>query len=72
MKEKETHDNDLHLPANWDELKNKIIDTYPTVNDEDLQFMAKGKHELIGRLQQKTGHTQQEIRRWVKSMGKVF
>lgn len=58
--------------ANWKDLSGKIRNTFPNVTDKDLQFMANGENELIGRLQMKTGKTRSQIRDWVKKSSKII
>ncbi|MGE0773142.1 MAG: hypothetical protein AB7K37_15635 [Cyclobacteriaceae bacterium] len=62
----------LNIKADWDNLSGRIKHTFPGIDEEDLQFMANGEDEFIGRLQQKTGKTRHEIRRWARSMSKII
>lgn len=55
------------LKTNWNEISGRIRNTFPNISDNDLQFMAQGKNELIGRLQMKTGKTKTQIRNWMHS-----
>ena len=55
------------MKANWSEISGKIKKTFPNVSERDLQFMAQGENELIGRLQMKSGKTKLQIRNWIKS-----
>ncbi len=57
---------------NWNDLSGKIRNTFPNVTDKDLQFMANGENELIGRLQMKTGKTRSQIRDWVRNSSKII
>ena len=59
--------NALPLTANWNEISGKIKETFPNVSERDLQFMAQGESELIGRLQVKSGKTKAQIRNWIQS-----
>ncbi len=58
--------------ANWTELRGRIKKEFPNLTDTDLQFMAKGKNELIGRLQIKSGKTKDQIRNWMRSTAKIM
>ena len=62
----------IDLKANWNELKGKIRNEFPTVSDADLQFMSQGENELMGRLQMKSGRTKSQIRDWVNSSAKIM
>lgn len=61
---------ELGLKANWNELRGKIKDQYPDLQDEDLEFMNEA--DMINRLQRKTGKTKLEIRRWLHSISKII
>jgi uncharacterized protein YjbJ (UPF0337 family) len=60
------------VDTNWNDLSGKIRNAFPNVTDKDLQFMANGENELIGRLQMKTGRTRAQIRDWVKKSSKII
>ncbi len=60
------------LNTNWNEISGRIKKTFPNVSDRDLQFMAQGENELIGRLQMKTGRTKAQIRDWVRKSSKIM
>lgn len=76
MKQKEKNvkdeEKDLNLGANWNNLSGKIKKEFPNVSSSDLQFMARGENELIGRLQIKTGKTRNQIRDWVRNSAKIM
>ncbi|HYK77419.1 MAG TPA: CsbD family protein [Daejeonella sp.] len=54
----------LGLKGNWNELKGKIKKTYGNLTDEDLRY----DDEVVGRIQRKTGKSQDEVVRWLKSL----
>lgn len=58
--------------TNWNDLSGRIRNAFPNVTDKDLQFMANGEDELIGRLQMKSGKTRAQIRDWVKNSSKII
>ncbi len=54
--------NKLELKGTWNEAKGKLKQKYADLTDDDLTF-AKGKEdEMLGRLEQKTGRTKEELR----------
>lgn len=69
---KNTKESDLSLGANWNNLSGRIKKEFPNVSSGDLQFMARGENELIGRLQMKTGKTKTQIRDWVRNTAKIM
>lgn len=68
---KESNTN-VESDVNWNKLSGKIRNSFPNVTDKDLQFMANGESELIGRLQMKTGRTKSQIRDWVRNSSKIM
>ncbi len=69
---KNSKESDLSLGANWNNLSGRIKKEFPNVSSSDLQFMARGENELIGRLQMKTGKTKTQIRDWVRNTSKIM
>jgi uncharacterized protein YjbJ (UPF0337 family) len=53
----------LKLKGTWNELKGKLKQEYAKLTDDDLTYVEGKEDELLGRLQQKTGKTQDELRR---------
>ncbi len=52
----------LELKGNWNEAKGKLKQKYANLTDDDLTFAEGKEDELLGRLQQKTGRTKEELR----------
>ena len=57
----------IQLGANWTTLSERIKKKFPLISRSDLQFMARGENELIGRLQLMTGKTKSQIRDWIRT-----
>jgi len=53
----------LKLKGTWNELKGKLKQQYAKLTDDDLTYVEGKEDELLGRLQKKTGKTQDELRR---------
>lgn len=51
----------LQIKGNWNEVKGKLKQKYGDLTDDDLAFAEGKEEELLGRLQQKTGKTRQEL-----------
>ena len=58
----------LKMKGNWNEMKGKIKQKYANVTDDDLMYQEGKEDELYGRLQQKTGKTKEEIKKWIDSL----
>lgn len=53
----------LRLKGNWNELKGKLKQQYAKLTDDDLTYVEGKEDELLGKLQKKTGKTQDELRK---------
>lgn len=53
--------NKLQIKGNWNELKGKLKQEYADLTDDDLQYAEGKETELLGRLQKRTGETQENI-----------
>jgi len=59
----------LELKGKWNEIKGKVKQSYANLTDDDLKYEEGKDDELVGRLQEKTGKTRDELVRWLKSLG---
>lgn len=59
----------LELKGKWNEIKGKVKQSYADLTDDDLRYEEGKDDELVGRLQQKTGKTRDEVVKWLKSLG---
>lgn len=51
----------LQIKGNWNEIKGKLKQKYGELSDDDLAYTEGKEDELLGRLQQKTGKTRQQL-----------
>jgi uncharacterized protein YjbJ (UPF0337 family) len=58
----------LELKGGWNELKGKIKQAYGDLTDDDLKHEEGKDDETLGRLQQKTGKTREELVKWINSL----
>jgi len=59
---------DLKLKGTWNELKGKVKQAYGDLTDDDL-IREEGKDdELLGKLQQKTGKSRDEVVDWLNNL----
>ncbi len=54
--------NDLQIKGNWNELKGKLKQKYGSLTDDDLTYVEGKEEELLGRIQQKTGRSKEELK----------
>jgi len=58
----------LKLKGGWNEAKGKVKQQYADLTDDDLKYEEGREDELLGRLQQKTGKTKDEVKRWIDDL----
>jgi uncharacterized protein YjbJ (UPF0337 family) len=58
----------LELKGGWNELKGKIKQAYGDLTDNDLIHEEGKDNELLGKLQQKTGKSRDELVKWINSL----
>ncbi len=58
----------LDLTGKWNELKGKVKQAYGDLTEDDLTHEEGKDDELLGKLQQKTGKTRDEVVTWLKSL----
>ena len=54
--------NSKEINGKWDELKGKIKQKYANLTDDDLLFEEGKEDETWGKIQQKVGKTEKEIK----------
>ncbi|QEC77721.1 MULTISPECIES: CsbD family protein [Mucilaginibacter] len=58
----------LQIKGGWNELKGKIKQAYGDLTDDDLTYEEGKDDETLGKLQQKTGKTRDELVKWINSL----
>ncbi len=58
----------LELKGGWNELKGKIKQAYGDLTDDDLTHEEGKDDEMLGKLQQKTGKSRDELVKWINSL----
>ena len=59
----------LELKGKWNVWKGKVKQTYADLTDDDLKYEEGKEDELLGRLQEKTGKSKDDLVKWLKSLG---
>jgi uncharacterized protein YjbJ (UPF0337 family) len=58
----------LQFKGNWNQIKGKLKQKYGQLTDDDLTFMEGKEDEMLGRLQEKTGKTKDELKSEIENM----
>lgn len=53
------------VKGNWNEVKGKLKQEYADLTDDDLLYAEGKEEEMLGKLQQKTGKTKEEIKDFI-------
>lgn len=56
---------DLRIKGNWNKTKGKLKQMYGGLTDDDLTYSEGKEDELMGRLQDKTGKSKDEVRKMI-------
>ena len=54
--------NSKEIEGNWEQLKGKLKQKYADLTDDDLLYDEGKEQEMWGRLQEKIGKTEKEIK----------
>lgn len=54
--------NTLELKGNWNKVKGLLKQKYAELTDDDLLYVEGKEDELLGRLQEKTGQTREQLK----------
>jgi len=65
---KSAHNNKLTLKGNWNQVKGKLKQKYADLTDDDLLYVEGKEDELLGRLQERTGRTKEDLRREIEEL----
>ncbi|MGI8603361.1 MAG: CsbD family protein [Verrucomicrobiales bacterium] len=58
----------LSLKGNWNQIKGKLKQKYADLTDDDLLFVEGKEEEMLGRLQERTGRTKEDLRREIEEL----
>ena len=54
----------LRFKGSWNELKGRAKQEWADLTDDDLLYVEGKEDELLGRIQNRTGKTRDEVRSW--------
>ncbi len=58
----------LQIKGGWNELKGKIKKAYGDLTDDDLIYEEGQDDILLGKLQQKTGKSRDDLVKWLNNL----
>ncbi|HLS11193.1 MAG TPA: CsbD family protein [Flavobacteriaceae bacterium] len=58
----------LKWKGRWNQIKGKVKQEYGELTDNDLKYVEGKEEELLGKLQEKTGKTKEEVEKWLNKL----
>ena len=58
----------LEIKGNWNVVKGKLKQEYGELTDDDLVYVEGKEDELLGRIQDKTGKSRDELVKKIKTL----
>ena len=58
----------LRIKGNWNQIKGKLKQQYADLTDDDLTYVEGKEDELLGRLQERTGKSKDELRKQINEL----
>jgi len=59
----------LEIKGDWNITKGKLKQKWARLTDHDLEYVEGKRDELIGRIQKRTGETQEAVEKALKESG---
>lgn len=59
---------ELEIKGKWNEVKGRLKKAYAELTDDDLTYAEGKEDELLGKLQQKTGKSRDELVKFIKGL----
>jgi uncharacterized protein YjbJ (UPF0337 family) len=58
----------LEIKGKWNQIKGSLKKKYAELTDDDLTYIEGEEDRLLGKLQEKTGRTREELRKEIDSL----
>lgn len=59
---------ELEIKGKWNEVKGRLKKAYAELTDDDLTYAEGKEDELLGKIQQKTGKSRDELVKFIKGL----
>ncbi|QGY47686.1 CsbD family protein [Maribellus comscasis] len=56
------------MKGNWNVIKGKLKQKYGDLTDDDLKYVEGQEDELLGRIQKRTGKTNEEFKKFIDKL----
>jgi len=68
QKTKEDKMDSLEIKGKWNEIKGRLKKSYAELTDDDLIYMEGKEDEMLGKIQQRTGKSRDELVKFIKDL----
>lgn len=58
----------LEIKGKWNQIKGSLKKKYAELTDDDLYYIEGEEDQLLGKLQERTGKTREELTKEIKSL----
>lgn len=58
----------LEIKGKWNEIKGRLKKSYAELTDDDLIYMEGKEDEMLGKIQQRTGKSRDELVKFIKGL----
>ena len=58
----------LEVKGNWNKWRGKIKQAFANLTDDDIKYEEGKDEEWLGRMQEKTGKTRDDLIKWLRSL----
>lgn len=58
----------LKWKGRWNQIKGKIKQAYGNLTDQDLTYEEGKEDEILGKIQEESGKTKEEVEKWLNSL----
>lgn len=56
------------ISGNWNQIKGKLKEEYGEWAENELMYQEGKEDQMIGKIQEKTGKTKQELKEWIDDL----
>lgn len=58
----------LKWKGRWNQIKGEVKKSYADLTDDDLKYVEGQEDVLLGKLQEKSGKTKEEVNKWLNDL----
>lgn len=56
------------IKGNWNQIKGRVKQEFAQLTDDDLKYAEGKEDELLGRIQERTGKTKEELKSFIDKL----